>query len=77
MSRDCKPVSENLIKEVTVDCATAFEKLVGNRQKGEQAGISLGLKKPFEKGHHIRLKRRAGSHQRRSKATTDIAGLIN
>lgn len=38
---------ENLMREVTGDCAAVFEKLVGNRDKEEQADNYLGLKKIF------------------------------
>lgn len=61
-----------------MECAAAFENgLAGNRDKGEQADVYLGLKKPFEKVHHRRLKRNASSHQIRRKDTIDIVGLIN
>lgn len=63
---------------MTVEYAAAFENsLAGNRDKGEQADVYLGLKKPFEKVHHRRLKRNASSHQIRRKDTIDIVGLIN
>lgn len=78
MSRDCKPVLENLMREVTGDCAAVFEKLVGNRDKEEQGDIYLGLKKIFwESPSQKVVKERQISHQTRSKATTDVVGLIN
>lgn len=66
------------MSDKTVDCAAAFQnRMANNRDKGEQADIYLGLKKPSEKVHYRRLKGDASSHQIWSKATIDVVGLIN